>query len=117
MGPETTYREQPPAARALRPFVECLWIVQTDARGRPAPVERLLPDGCIELIVHLGEPYARLAPDGVHRQQPRAFVVGEMTTALLVRPLGRTRTLGIRFRPGGAYPFLGARLHELTDLA
>jgi hypothetical protein len=115
--PETFYRERRPSAAALRSFVECLWTVRTDARGVVAPVERLLPDGCIELIVHLDEPYTEVTPDRPLRPQPDAFVVGEMTAALLVRPVGRTRTLGVRFRPGGAYPFLGPGLDALTDRA
>ena len=37
-----------------------------------------------------------------------------MTSALRVRPSSRARVVGVRFRPGGAFPFLRLPQHELT---
>jgi len=33
--------------------VECVWLAESDAT-EPRAIERILPDGCLELIVHLG---------------------------------------------------------------
>jgi AraC-like DNA-binding protein len=93
------YAESSPSA-ALAPWVECYWsITATDA----APgVDRILPDGCADVIVDLGA-------------SPHAFVVGTMSTALLTPRAGRVEMFGIRFRPGAAFPFLGVPLREITD--
>ena len=66
------YVEHRPRA-ALRPHLECLWLV-SDPRPRAgrAP-ERVVPDGCPELIVHLGDPFSRQV-GGRWRRQGRAFL-------------------------------------------
>jgi AraC-like DNA-binding protein len=107
------YHEHRPVL-ALGPFVECVWFAEGD--GRNAPVETIVPDGCPELIVQIGEPFREWRPAGAERQ-PRAFLVGEMTRALRVQPAGRVSTMGIRFRPAGLRAFLRTPLHELTDSA
>lgn len=74
------------------------------ARARRAP-ERIVPDGCPELIVHLGDPYARRVGER-WRRQPRAFLAGTLTRPWLLQPGRRVLTLGIRFRPGEARAIL-----------
>lgn len=65
--------------------------------GQP---HRIVPDGCIDILVSMGE--------------ASAHVVGTMTRPLLSG--GRAvATAAVRFRPGGAAPFLGVAAHELTD--
>jgi AraC-like DNA-binding protein len=111
------YTEHRPSP-ALAPHLECLWLARDGERPRtPRPPERILPDGCVEWIFHLGDPFDRLTPAGVVEPQPRSFVVGELTRYLLVQPSGRVATMGVRFRPGGAYRFLPLPLDLLTDAA
>lgn len=81
--------------------MECYWSI-TSTDGAPG-VDRILPDGCADIIVDLGT-------------SPHAFVVGAMSTALLTPRAGRVALLGIRFRPGTPFPFLGLPLREITDL-
>jgi AraC-like DNA-binding protein len=109
------YEERAPH-EALAPFVECLWHA-SDSRpaAGPRPPERLLPDGCVEWIFHLADPYLRLADDGSVAAQPASFVVGPMTRPIVVAASGVVATVGVRFRPGGARPFLPVALGELTD--
>lgn len=107
------YAEYPPPA-PLESWIECLWTLSAPAVPAASRVERVLPDGCVELIVHLGDPFAHWSGPGAPAAQPRSLVVGQITSALLIQPLGVTRTLGVRFRPAGAYPFLGAPLDTLT---
>ncbi|HEX8210075.1 MAG TPA: helix-turn-helix transcriptional regulator [Longimicrobium sp.] len=101
------YREHdPPSALAAR--VECLWTLRSDG-ALPAPVlNRVLPDGCTDLIFDLGEPPRP-------RSGPRGYAVGAMTRAVPVQVAGRVEIVGVRFRPGGAA--LGLPAGELTDRA
>ena len=96
-------------------FLECCWSLQ----GEPAPddpqVQRIVPDGCLELIVHLGDPFERITAEGRPVRQESSFLVGQMTRCLLVRPGARVDTFGVRFRPGGLAAFLAAPADELTD--
>lgn len=93
------YVELPPSL-ALAPWVECYWSIQAiDAPGIP---NRVLPDGCSDLIVGISN-------------DPTPMAVGTMSTAAVVPMIGRVDLFGIRFHPGGALPLLGTPLAELTD--
>jgi AraC-like DNA-binding protein len=103
------FRELPPPA-TLAPWIECAWLARGDSTG----VQRVVPDGCVELIFHSEDPGARF--DGaVATPQPRCFVAGQLTGPLSLAPRTRFSTVAVRFRPWGAFPLLGVPLHELTD--
>ena len=105
-------RPAPPLANHL----ECFWFVsdEGDDSFSHAP-ERILPDGCLEWIFHLGEPFQASVDVGSWERQPRSFIAGELTRFLLLRPTGRVSIMGVRFRPGSAYRFLPFSLEFLTD--
>jgi AraC-like DNA-binding protein len=102
------YRERRPSA-ILQPFVECIWTLNGPAREVVAQPERILPDGCMELIFHRGKPFRRRG-----ELQPHCFVVGQMIEPAFLQVSTRIEVVGIRFHPGGAYPFLMFPMHELT---
>jgi AraC-like DNA-binding protein len=86
------YRESPPPDR-LRQLVECEWT----RTGAAAPA-RILPDGCMDLILMEG----------------RIVVAGPDSSAYLSAathgPIG-----GLRFRPGVLPRLLGVPAHHLRD--
>lgn len=102
------YAEHPPPP-ALAAFVRCAWTFESAACN--AVLERIVPDGRCELIVHFGDPYAEA--DGT--PQPRVLFAGQLTRPLWVRSRGRAGVLGIRFHPATARRFLGMPLHHATD--
>jgi AraC-like DNA-binding protein len=108
------YREQP-LPPPLDRWVECVWTVEAP-RAPTAGFDTIVPDGCPELILQLGDAYETAAEDRV-TAQPAAFLMGALSGPLRLRPLGRTHTVGIRFRPGGLSSFVRTPLHELTDRA
>lgn len=101
---------KPPAP--LSSFVECFWTLESDVP--PTQPERILPDGCVELILNFGARFSQ-HDDGQLKLQPRSFLVGQMTGPILISPTGPVQLLGIRFHPGGTLPFLRLPLHEITD--
>jgi AraC-like DNA-binding protein len=106
------YREIKPGP-PLHRFVECFWTLQGDAAfGTSA--ERILPDGCVELILNFGAQFIEQC-DGKKKRQPRNFLVGQMTGPILISPTGPVELLGIRFHPSGTLPFLRVPLDEVTD--
>jgi AraC-like DNA-binding protein len=107
------YRERPPPAD-LAAGIECVWEVRDSrASTRRAP-ERIVPDGCPELIVHLGDAFARQVA-GRWVRQPRAFLAGTLTRPWLVRAGRRVHTIGIRFRPAAAAHLLGPGVEGAAD--
>lgn len=109
-----SYREQLPSP-ALQRYLECFWFAADTGDLPSANPERILPDGCLELIFHLGADFQRWSPTEGWEKQPRSFIVGELTRFLIVRPTGHAIIMGVRFRPRGAYRFLRLPLDELTD--
>ena len=107
------YREIPPQP-PLDNFVECFWTLEGDGPLVGAAPERILPDGCVELILNFGERFMQHTNDR-RTLQPRHFLVGQMTGPILISPTGRVELLGIRFHPGGTSSFLRIAMNEVTD--
>lgn len=105
------YCERKPRSPLSR-FVECFWALESDVPSTQP--ERILPDGCVELILNFGARFSQ-HDDGQLKLQPRSFLVGQMTGPILISPTGPVQLLGIRFHPGGTLPFLRLPLHEITD--
>lgn len=93
------YSEQPPAPE-LRDTVECFWSHES---GDVATNHRVLPDGCVDLLVSNSD--GRL----------HAYVIGSMTTFKDVPIPPHTLTAGIRFLPGQASRHLRMPLHPFCD--
>lgn len=98
------------AGAGLAGVVDCYWF-RSGREDGSAVVNRILPDGCMDIIVNLGDPL--LGDDGPNRRT--AFVVGAMSTARRVLLRGRIDTVGIRFRAGTAPGFLREDASRLTD--
>ena len=103
--------------RAIRPslpnteFVDCYWLLQGTAT--PEDIQRIVPDGRPELIIHLGDSFAHQR-GAIWEPQPECFFVGQISGPMLLRPTGRTNTFGIRFHPHGASRLFRLPLEELS---
>jgi AraC-like DNA-binding protein len=107
------YREIQPDPR-LRPFINCFWILHGE--NPDGGTERILPDGCCELVFHCGDRFHQLV-DREEAPQPRQLLIGPTTKAVEIRAGRHVLAFGIRFRPGGAALLLRAPLTELRDCA
>lgn len=103
------------AAPDLQPWVECYWFRRGFAVPRAPVRARILPDGCMDFIFNLGDPFPAGRP-GASTPYP-AFTMGAMRGATIVELAGRIDMVGIRFRPGGVLPFLDIPANRLTDEA
>jgi AraC-like DNA-binding protein len=109
------YRELTPTPR-LQPYVRCYWTLRAPPVVGAAP-QRVLPDGCVEMVLNLGARFTRHAADGGTEAQPRALLVGPSTRHISIAPSGEIWLVGIRFSPGGALPFLSVSPSEIRDAA
>ena len=100
----------------LSQFVENIWLVE----GHTADYtrEKILPDGAIELIIDLDtEPKTIFDDEGSDhfRTVSRAWISGERTRYIIIGAARNQSMVGIRFRPGGAYPFFKFPISELSE--
>lgn len=94
---DTAYSERPPAPD-LRADIACTWTGHIGDSGVPY-TDRVLPDGCIDLIWTGG----------------RVMVAGPDTGPVPIAPVPGTTFVGIRFRPGRAPAALGTPAWVLRD--
>lgn len=111
------YLEHSPAPR-LREAIACYWTLcssgtHTDER-KP---NRILPDGCIDIIFNFGEPLQRVTDTKTYTNRLPWYIAGAMTRPVEVQSSGRADMIGIRFNPGYAKSFLLRPARELTDLS
>jgi len=102
------YHEYPPDIR-LRHLIETYWV--SDVVVSSASVQRILPDGCVDIIFNFG------SNDGTGRTYPyTSLIVGTITSYLDVTYFsGKTQMLGIRFRPVGITAFTRMPVYDLTN--
>jgi hypothetical protein len=86
----------------LAPYVSMLWRLRGE--NNSPEFDTVLPDGSVELIFHLGDPFAQRVGSHCERQHA-AFVVGDIRRPISIRASTRSDVIGARFRPGRAYPF------------
>ena len=97
-GSRSRYLESPPPAE-LDDLVACHWAQQI-APGDASYPQRVLPDGCVDIV---WQPDQGLA------------IAGPATTAAIADLPPGAVTLGIRFLPGAAGAALGVPASELRD--
>src|ERR1041384_4655023 len=103
------YRELQPRPES-QSFIHCLWTLDTDDRS----VQRIVPDGRSELIVNLAKP-CEYFHEGAWQLQPAAFLAGQITGPLLIRPSGPAKILGARFHPQGAARVFDMAMDGIVD--
>lgn len=102
--------------QSLALFVKCYWTLKASAT-KPPEIQRIVPDGCMEMIFNDGDPYQQIAEDGKRIQQPRCFVFGQITSPLDIIPTGVTGIFAVRFHPDGFAPFTTLPLRNLDNRA
>jgi AraC-like DNA-binding protein len=101
------------APRSIADFVECAWRVEAESPPGSEP-HRVLPDGCVELIVQLRGRAIERRAGSVESLQPEIRVVGQLERFMLLEPQDRSHSVGVRLRPAAAGPFLGVGAGEIT---
>lgn len=106
-----TYAPKPP----INEFVDYFWLFD----GGQAPrKERIVPSGTSELVINLRDDEICIhhpAHSKQHRRLSGAVLSGTYSSILVVNAMQHESMLGVHFKSGGAFPFLGALASELTD--
>lgn len=108
----TTHEPQPD----LSTFVKCYWTLEAPSEAVPER-QRIVPDGCMEMLFHYGDLYHQYTSPDEYIVQPRCFVFGQITTPLEIAPSGATGIFSVRFHPDGFTPFASLPLSEMENRA
>ncbi|MFC0335051.1 DUF6597 domain-containing transcriptional factor [Paenibacillus sepulcri] len=110
--PSHRYIEIPPS-ELLRPFVSTYWASEPlsapeqEMNTDNGAVDRVLPDGCTDIL------FEQDLKD--HRCQIRYIGLFDHPFAIAYDEQHPTRKFGVRFFPGGAYPFVRTPLSEFAN--
>jgi AraC-like DNA-binding protein len=97
------YIEHIPAP-PLSSCIRALWYARADSVDHRR--ERVLPSGCIEIILNLARDFLIDCPEGSPDcRMPPALVVGARTIYEIIDSTDLADLIGIVFRPGGFAPF------------
>ena len=100
----------------LSTFVEKLWSFEGYCPAHA--LERLLPDGSAELVINLRDDRNRIYDRRDHTRVNRysgCILSGPHSEYFIIDTEEQCATVGVHFRPGGAFPFFGAPSDELHD--
>ena len=102
-------------AGSLRPFIKVIWSMESDADvfgGKPI---HILPDTCVELVIHFSDPYKTTFSDNSVSIQEQSFVVAQMKSFLRIQSHGKTGLIAVRFSALGAYHLFGISMKEIAN--
>lgn len=97
------FAHRTPTRPPLSKHADLLWLAEGYAQ--PHSCERLLPTGNMDMVLSLG---------GEHGQDVVSGARSRFTLLDTSRPL---TLIGVRFRPGGGFPFFGVPAGELQNLS
>ena len=109
MTPWTYAESRPPQ---LADYVDFLWHFEGPTEHRR---KRILPNGKVELLVNLGEPYRTVEGRGLEFLR-EGCVSGMQSGPMVLEQPARQNVLGARLRPAGAYALLAAPVRETSGL-
>jgi AraC-like DNA-binding protein len=93
---------------ALAPFVQTYWQGHFNLSGEKDFIRRVVPNGCIELIIHLTDANCQLTARGEEWQtSPDFTLVGLYTQPYEVQFATEVQVFGIRFFPDGIRHIFG----------
>lgn len=101
----------------LVPYIDAIWTFQTETALSPNDIRTFPPNAKPKLLLPIrGTISCHINHrDGEHAEA-RIMVIGAMEGPVVLN-CGPNTTLGVEFRPGMAYPFLGVSMKDLLNAA
>jgi AraC-like DNA-binding protein len=91
----------------LKPFVELFWEGSFNSTSSGPQSMHLIPNGCLELIIHLNDLHCDLQHIDAWYQSPDYMLIGLFTQAYEVQFRDHVKVFAIRFKPEGIYNIFG----------
>jgi len=109
--PVTEYKP----CESLRPFVELYWEGSFHADESGLLSMQMIPNGCVELFIHLNDLHCDLHNTYGWSQSPDNMILGLFTRPYEVQFRGMVKAFAIRFKPEGFYNVFGVPASEFKE--
>ena len=100
---------------SLKPFIELYWEGSFNLHATQGISMQLIPNGCLELIIHLNDLHCDLQQDDRWSQTPDYMIIGLFTNPYEVRFKNHVKVFAIRFKPEGIYNVFGVPASEFVE--
>lgn len=91
----------------LGAFVQTYWTGDFNRHSESGFSQTVVPNGCVELIIHLSDDHCALSRQNSWDHSPDFTLIGLFTHSYEVRFGTRVRVFGIRFNPEGVHNIFG----------
>ena len=105
-------KEYNPSSR-LSAYVELFWYGRFNLNHSPLLSQRVVPNGYIELIIHLTDAHCELLQGRDYETSPDYTLIGIFTQPYEVHFREKVSVFGIRFKPEGIYHVFGMPAFEI----
>ncbi|OBZ11327.1 helix-turn-helix domain-containing protein [Bacillus sp. FJAT-26390] len=85
----------------LRRFIKHYWVVSWNLEGEPPYLQDVVPNPCVNMVM----------------EDHRSGIYGVASRMYTKKIEGKGQVFGVKFQPGGFYPFVLSPLSSLTDQA
>ncbi|MBK9980977.1 MAG: helix-turn-helix transcriptional regulator [Saprospiraceae bacterium] len=104
-----------PVSPPLNQWIQFVWISKGE---NDTTKSKILPNGVIELILNFGNKQKTLDKDTLLTDKyfKNYWVAGLQNHPIIIQSLTDTNLIGIRFLPGGAYPFFKFPVNKISDV-
>lgn len=104
---------KPPAE--LANFVELYWTGAFNLHSQGIMQQTVVPNGCVELIIHLSDVHCNLEKDSTWTPSPDYTIIGMYTAPYVVKFYEQVSVFSIRFKPEGVYHIFGVPAAEFGN--
>ena len=111
---DTVIKEYNPSS-LISAYVELFWFGQFNLNRTPLLSQRVIPNGYLELIIHLTDTHCELFQGRGYKSSPNYTLIGLFTQPYEVHFRAKVRVFGIRFKPEGIYHVLGLPASEISS--
>ena len=98
------FKKYKPCAN-LQSFISCYWTMISEVKLEKPILHRVIPDGCIDIIIDLSE----------NSYKGTSSIVGTMTKPIFAELKDCVNLIAVRFKPGGYLHFFDIPAYNLTD--
>lgn len=99
----------------LKPYIEYFWTGKFNTNSIGILSQRVIPNGYIELIVHLSDLHCELFESTKFSSTPDYILIGLYSIPYKVNFKGTVNVFGIRFKPEGLHQVFGVPASELLE--
>ncbi|MBT2218657.1 helix-turn-helix domain-containing protein [Virgibacillus dakarensis] len=106
------YKPQPP----LSAFIHIFWLYKGYHPSHE--MERVLPDGSMELVINLEDDLIKVYDQENHdrfKSFRGSLISGPHSDFAVIDTACQASTIGVHFKPGGAFPFFKLPVNELRN--